>query len=64
MCPDITVIIIFLSIASLNPFDIRACVRTAESLAFAFFHAVLIPLISGHVSGQDNKHYKFWFDKS
>ena len=36
----------------LNPFDIRACVRTAEERYIKSHNAVLIPLISGHVSGR------------
>ena len=36
----------------LNPFDIRACVRTASFIMSKTTPAVLIPLISGHVSGQ------------
>ena len=38
-------------IGGLNPFDIRACVRTCGVFQQARRGDVLIPLISGHVSG-------------
>ena len=39
----------------LNPFDIRACVRTAILRHIESGAGVLIPLISGHVSGPSHR---------
>ncbi len=39
--------------SSLNPFDIRASVRTSQAVAVKVSSSVSIPLISGHQSGPE-----------
>ena len=53
MCPDILELYKTKGGKCLNPFDIRACVRTDLDDDPEDTETVLIPLISGHVSGPD-----------